>query len=103
MEKCTEREQIRNYSQRIISDIGKYLEAEKTGSRHGTILELLAYIEQHYNEDIGLNELADMVQMSPAYLSVLFKSEVGMSYVKYLTNLRIEHAKEFLKEGRKVY
>ena len=55
MEKCTEREQIRNYSQRIISDIGKYLEAEKTGSRHGTILELLAYIEQHYNEDIGLN------------------------------------------------
>ena len=82
MEKCAEREQIRNYSQRIISDIGKYLEAEKTGSRHGTILELLAYIEQHYNEDIGLNELADMVQMSPAYLSVLFKSEVGMSLCK---------------------
>ena len=26
-----------------------------------------------------------------------------MSYVKYLTNLRINHAKEFLKEGRKVY
>ena len=103
MEKCQGREQIKNYAQRIITDIGKYLEAEKTGSRHGTILELLAYIEQHYNEDIGLNELADMVQMSPAYLSVLFKSEVGMSYVKYLTNLRMNRAKEFLKEGRKVY
>lgn len=103
MEKCEDRRQIQEYGGKIILDIMKYLEAGKTGSRHGTILELLAYIDQHYNEDIGLNELADRVGMSPAYLSVLFKNEVGMSYVKYLTNLRIGRAKEFLKEGRKVY
>ena len=103
MEKCEDRRQIQEYGGKIILDIMKYLEAGKTGSRHGTILELLAYIDQHYNEDIGLNELADRVGMSPAYLSVLFKNEVGMSYVKYLTNLRISRAKDFLKEGRKVY
>lgn len=66
-------------------------------------LELLTYIEAHYNEDIGLNELADMVKMNTAYLSVLFKSEVGMSYVKFLTSLRIDKAKNLLKKGYKVY
>lgn len=102
MEMRSSRETIKEYANDIISDIGKYLEAEKTGSRHGTILKLLTYIEQHYNEDIGLNELADMVSMSTAYLSVLFKSEVGMSYVKYLTSLRMNKAKELLKAGKKV-
>ena len=89
MEKKSGREEIHAYAASIISDIGKHIEADKTGSRHGTVLGLLTYIEQHYNEDIGLNELAEMAQMSTAYLSVLFKSEVGMSYVKYLTNLRL--------------
>ncbi len=103
MEKKTKREKIHGYAEIIISDIGKYIEADKTGSRHGAVLELLAYIEQHYNEDIGLNELSEIAQMSTAYLSVLFKSEVGMSYVKYLTGLRLKKAKELLKAGHKVY
>lgn len=103
MEKKETKTEICQYAEAIISDIGKYIEADKTKSAHGTILELLTYIEAHYNEDIGLNELADKVKMSTAYLSVLFKSEVGMSYVKYLTKLRIDKAKSLLKEGYKVY
>lgn len=102
MEKKETREEIRTYAETIFSMIGKYIEADKTKSSHGTILELLTYIEQHYNEDIGLNELAERVGMSTAYLSVLFKSEVGMSYVKYLTKLRIDKAKDLLKKGHKV-
>lgn len=96
------REEIMEYADNILSDIGKNLEAEKTGSRHGAILKLLTYIEQHYNEDIGLNELAEMASMSTAYLSVLFKSEVGMSYIKYLTSVRMNKAKELLRDGKKV-
>lgn len=103
MEKKETKEQIRTYAGAIIDDIGKYIEADKTKSSRGTILELLAYIENHYNEEIGLNELAERVKMSTAYLSVLFKNEVGMSYVKYLTKLRIDKAKGLLKEGYKVY
>lgn len=102
IEKKTTKEDIREYAQKMIRDIARYIEADKTGSSHATILELLAYIEEYYNKDIGLNELADRVGMSTAYLSVLFKSEVGTSYVKYLTNLRIKHAKKLLKEGYKV-
>ena len=40
--------------------------------------------------------------MSTAYLSVLFKTEVGTSYVKYLTDLRIKKAKKLLQDGYKI-
>ena len=103
MESRKSKENVFQYAKSIILDLEKYLEADKTKSGHGTILELLTYIEAHYNEDIGLNELADMVKMNTAYLSVLFKSEVGMSYVKFLTSLRIDKAKNLLKKGYKVY
>lgn len=102
MEKQNTREEIENYSLCIFSDIEKYLTADQTGSSHRVILELLNYIEEHYNEDIGLSELADRVGMSTAYLSVLFKGEVGTSYVKYLTNFRVRKAKKFLQEGYRV-
>lgn len=102
LEKKAAKEEIQEYAREMIKDIARHIEADKIGSSHAAILELLAYIEEHYNKDIGLNELADRAGMSTAYLSVLFKSEVGTTYVKYLTNLRIKHAKKLLKEGYKV-
>ena len=102
MEKQSTPEKIMAYSGVVLSDIEKYLTADQTGSSNRAILEVLSYIEEHYNEEIGLSELADRVGMSTAYLSVLFKSEVGTSYVKYLTEFRIRKAKQFLREGYKV-
>lgn len=72
------------------------------GTTHTTILQLLEHINANYHKDIGLNELADMVKMNPAYLSLLFKKEVGISYSKYITKVRVQHAKELLLEGKKV-
>ncbi len=95
-------EEINRYVRDIILKITERLEGSKSGSGHRIINQLLDYIKQHYNKDIGLNELADMVNMNPAYLSVLFKDEVGMSYIKYLTKLRLDHAKELLLDGHKV-
>lgn len=102
IEKKTAKEEIQEYARKMIRDIARHIEADKIGSSHATILELLTYIEEYYDQNISLNELADQVGMSTAYLSVLFKSEVGTSFVKYLTNLRIKHAKKLLKEGYKV-
>lgn len=102
MENQTTQEEILCYARSVISEIGKYITADQSGSGHRVIVELLEYIECHYQEDIGLNELAERAQMSTAYLSVLFKSEVGKSYVKYITDLRVKKAKELLKSGHRV-
>ena len=61
MEKCETMEQIQDYGEGVLSDISKHLTADQTGSRHRVILELLTYLDEHYNLDIGLSELADRV------------------------------------------
>lgn len=68
---------------------------------NAAITRCLTYIQENYTRDIGLTELSDLVEMNPAYLSVLFKETVGTSFVKYLTRLRITKAKELLKAGMK--
>lgn len=68
---------------------------------HTAIVRALSYIQQNYDRDIGLLELSELVGMNPAYLSVLFKENVGISFIKYLTGMRIEKAKQMLAEGRK--
>lgn len=56
------------------------------------------YISLHYNEEITLNELADILSLSRSHLSVLFKKEVGISFRDYLIDFRMNRAIEILKE-----
>ncbi len=67
------------------------------------VLIVKNYLDENYHKDITLNELAEIVRMSSTYLSMLFKKCSGTTYVKYLANLRVEKAKELLKQGLKVY
>ncbi len=78
------------------------IEEVKPESGHKSIDQILAYVDKNYNKDIGLTELSELVGMSPAYLSVLFKDTVGKSYIKYLTGIRMEKACKLLAEGNKV-
>ena len=55
------------------------------------------YIYDNYNQDgISLKNVADAINLSPAYFSSLFKKDVGTNFVDYLTSVRIEKAKELL-------
>lgn len=60
------------------------------------------YIDQHYSETITLPYLASLCGMQPTYFSMLFKEQVGQTYIKYLNLVRMEHAKRLLAEGVKV-
>ncbi len=76
--------------------------ADRTGSHHRIIKWVLEYLEENYDKNPGLNELADRAELNPAYLSLLFKEEVGVSFVKYLTELRMGKARELLDAGYRV-
>jgi len=58
------------------------------------------YIREHYQEDISLPVLAELVNISPVYLSRLFKKEEGINFVDYLNQYRIEAAKKLLQDIR---
>lgn len=96
------RQEAEDYVARMIGKIKENMSGRKVGSRHRVVKQMIRSIEERYQENIGLNEFALMVNMNPAYLSILFREEVGISYVKYLTDYRIQKAKEFLDQGMKV-
>lgn len=54
------------------------------------------YIRDHYDEVLSLDILADKVYLTPHYLSSIFIQEKGIGINKYIKNVRMEKAKEFL-------
>ncbi|MEG1779803.1 MAG: response regulator [Clostridium sp.] len=58
---------------------------------------VVEYLREHYKEPIGLTEAAETVSLNPAYLSYLFKQELGYGFSNYLLELRMECAKALLR------
>ena len=56
------------------------------------------YIQQHYQEPLTLEEVAEHVNLTDAYFSVLFKKETGEGFAKYLASVRLDMAKRMLRE-----
>jgi predicted TIM-barrel enzyme/AraC-like DNA-binding protein len=58
------------------------------------------YISTHYMEEITLNDLASILNLSRPYLSSLFKEEVGIAFKQYLIDFRLNRAIEIMQEKR---
>jgi len=61
------------------------------------VRDAIAYVEEHFREPIGVEQIAKHVDLSPAYLSRLFHKAMGMPFIDYLTERRIAEAKELLR------
>ncbi|HEX2985290.1 MAG TPA: response regulator [Caproiciproducens sp.] len=68
-------------------------------------LRTIQYIQEQYqNPELKISMIAESIGLSPARLSVIFKKETGQTINEYLTNLRVERAKELLNSGQyKIY
>lgn len=68
------------------------------------IKKAINYIREHYREEIALEELSRKLEITPEYLSALFKREVGINFSLFIKRFRISHAKRLLKgSDLKVY
>lgn len=67
---------------------------EKSKSIIGMSLE---YIKNNFHKDISLDDVSKVVNISPYYFSRIFKEGTGKNFVEYLTEIRIEKAKELLE------
>ncbi len=56
-------------------------------------------VGKEYSKDISLNDMAEAVNLTPSYVSYIFKKETGQSLVKYITDVRMSKAKKLLEES----
>jgi YesN/AraC family two-component response regulator len=61
------------------------------------VRKIIKYIKRHYNEDIIIEDVGNSIEISAIYLSQIFKKETDQTFLEYLTNYRIERAKDLLK------
>ena len=93
-----DRQAARDYFIKIMQ---KAMDIRDTGAsnRYGTVIdEVKKYIEENYgDEELSLNKLAGHVNFSPNHLSMVFSAQTGMTFIKYLTDYRMNKAKELLR------
>lgn len=75
------------------------LREKNASDRYSDIAEeVMRYIEAHYeDEELSLNILAAHVNFSPNHLSMIFSQQTGQTFIKYLTDFRMNKAKELLR------
>lgn len=61
-----------------------------------TIASITRYLQEHLAEEVSLSILSEEFHLSSQYISQLFKSEIGVNFLSYLTNIRMEQAKKLL-------
>ena len=61
-----------------------------------TINGITRYLQEHLSEEMSLSVLAEEFHLNSQYISQLFKSEIGVGFLAYLTNIRMEKAKKLL-------
>lgn len=61
------------------------------------------YLKEHLSEPLSLQELSELFAISQAYMSKLFRKYTGQTYNQYLTGIRMERAKQLMKENSELF
>ena len=83
---------IRDYLDQVVDNFD-----QEANSSHYVVYQVKQYIDQHYQEDLKLNQLAEQVFLSSNYLSNIFTKYTGCSLNKYIKQVRLKKAKEMLR------
>lgn len=95
------KEILKNYLAIFFMNLCRYSIEPSTYGKVGQndnpeILAAARYITDNFNQDITLNQMADMAGLSPSYFSRKFRNVTGMGMKEYLGFLRLKHASRLL-------
>ncbi|MCY9668375.1 helix-turn-helix domain-containing protein [Paenibacillus alginolyticus] len=86
-------EKLREFGEKLLPT-----SANKDLANQDLINQVIRHIEQHYMDDISINQLATQFNITPNYLSTLFSKRCGVTFSRYITQIRMHKAKEILIE-----
>ncbi|WP_179215903.1 response regulator [Paenibacillus sp. MY03] len=74
--------------------------ALRNAALHSSVIDqIIGYVSRNIEEEINLQTVSDKFAINPSYLSRVFKAATSQSFVKYVTGLKIDKAKELLGNG----
>lgn len=86
----------RNLVEKKLLTVAEQIAVQEMAAPSKMIRAALDYINEHFHENISLMDVAENINISKNYLCDIFKKELGVTFINYVTNLRIEKAKEYL-------
>ncbi|MCR5255359.1 MAG: response regulator [Acetatifactor sp.] len=96
--------ELKTYMNSLLQNVIEYINGEREKRSKRRIEMAKEYISVHYYEPFTLNDIAEHVELNPSYFSNLFKTETGINFSEYLLNVRMDKAKELLRDPKiKVY
>jgi two-component system, response regulator YesN len=78
----------------------RYVEHYQNQVEPDVVHRIKQFIVENASKDISLEFIADWVNLSPYYISKVFKEEVGVNYIDFLTDCRMEKAKTLLSDRK---
>lgn len=84
---------IRNYSTNSVEAI-----SSRSGLPHRRLIKILEFIHAHFEDEITVNDLARLAQMSPSHFLVLFKRSMECTPHQYVLNCRMNRAISLLRD-----
>ncbi|AEE97815.1 response regulator [Mahella australiensis] len=93
-------DKIHSWGQNELYRIVELVRQVKKTPEQNTIEKAKRYINRNYNKDISLENVADHVFLNPVYFSRFFKQQTGENFIDYLVRVRMEKAKEMLRDPR---
>ena len=91
-------EQLRQQVYRILISALNFRDSQCNSQYRNLIHQAKEYLERNYaNSELSLNEVAMQVNLSASHFSVVFSQEMGQTFKEFLTELRINKARELLR------
>lgn len=83
---------------RYINDASILIVNNNTRATDEALQIAVDYINEHFKNNITLDDMAELLHLNPSYFSKKFKSANGLGFKEYLNNVRINHSEKLLLE-----
>ncbi|TQI66463.1 response regulator [Clostridium sp. KNHs216] len=97
--RCSSIDRLFEYLSVMVGESMEVIIEEKEQADTRPIRVAKEYIQENFSKPITLEEVSGIVGFNPTYFSTLFKKETGNNFVNYLSEIRMNRAKELLRES----
>ena len=102
MEQALDRENTREFLELATQVLKTYIQSEQEPEDQepeDLIQKVKRYVEENYTDNISLSSIAEKFVVTPSYLSRSFKKTEGVNLISYITEKKIQKAKEYIEKG----